>query len=90
MIAGNLQNKKAQSAHVASTNEAPEKSITTSANDYAKFTQYQESLKSQSTPIIVAFESGKSNTCMVSSSSKWVIDSGATNHMIRSYNEEEY
>ena len=43
---------------------------------------YQESLKSPSTPITVIAESGNLNKCLVSSSSsEWVIDFGATNHM---------
>ena len=49
-----------------------------SADEFAKFSQYQESLKI-STPVIALAETGK--TCLISSSNKWVIDSGATNHM---------
>ena len=43
---------------------------------------YQKSLKSASTSIPTLVESGKNNTCFISSSSTWVIDSGAINHMI--------
>ena len=50
------------------------------ANEYAKFFQYQESLKFASTPISVLSESGKPNTCLKSSSSKWVIDFEAIDH----------
>ncbi|XP_062103747.1 uncharacterized protein LOC133814853 [Humulus lupulus] len=41
-----------------------------------------ESLKSSSPSVTAIADSGKSNTCLLSSSSKWVIDSGATDHMI--------
>ena len=77
------RNQRTQSAHIASTNDAinHEKSVTISADEFAKFSQYQESLKSSSTPVTAIAESGKPNTCLVSSSSKWVIDSGATDHM---------
>ncbi|XP_071900983.1 uncharacterized protein [Coffea arabica] len=77
------RNQRTQSAHIASTNDAinHEKSVTISADEFTKFSQYQESLKSSSTPVTAIAESGKPNTCLVSSSSKWVIDSGATNHM---------
>ena len=43
--------------------------------------QYQKSLKSVSTSITTFVESGKTNTCFISSSSTWVIDSRATDHM---------
>ena len=43
---------------------------------------YQDSLRSPSTPITAISESGNLNKCLVSSSSsEWVIDSGATDHM---------
>ena len=43
---------------------------------------YQDLLRSPSTPITTIVESGNPNKCLVSSSSsKWVIDSGATDHM---------
>ena len=44
--------------------------------------QYQKSLKFVSTFITTLVESGKTNTCFISSSSTWVIDSGAIDHMI--------
>ena len=47
-----------------------------SVDEYARLTQLQEAMKIQSIP-----EPGKPNTCLVSSSLKWVIDSGATDHM---------
>ena len=43
---------------------------------------YQKSIKSASTSITTLVESGKTNTCFISSFSTWVIDSGATDHMI--------
>ncbi|XP_071933224.1 uncharacterized protein [Coffea arabica] len=78
------RNQRTQSAHIASINDAinHEKSVMISADEFAKFSQYQESLKFSSTPITTIAESGKPNTCLVFSSSKWVIDSGATDHMI--------
>ncbi len=69
------------SANLASTHETSDKSVLVSADEFAKFSQYQESLKHSSSPITAIADSGKSNTCLVSSSSKWVIDSGATDHM---------
>ena len=42
-----------------------------------------ESLKSASTPSTMLAESSKPNTCLISSSSKWVINSRATDHMTR-------
>ena len=50
-------------------------------NKRFQFVPYQKSLKSTSTPISTLAESGKTNTCFLSSSSTWVIDSGATDHM---------
>ena len=53
-----------------------------SIEEFANFFEYQEALKSSSHPIIAIPESSKPNTCLISSSSKWVIDSGATDHII--------
>ena len=47
-----------------------------------QYAHYQKSLKSASTSITTLTESGKTNTCFLSSSSTWVVDSEATNHMI--------
>jgi hypothetical protein len=79
-----LQNRtqKTHSAHIASTNDTSEKSFLISADEFVKFSQYQESLKSSFTHVPTIAESGKSNTYLISSSSKWVIDSGATDHVI--------
>ena len=54
------------------------KTILVSANEYAKFSQFQKSLKE---PISVTTFAESRKTCLFSSSNKWVIDSGATNHM---------
>ncbi|RVW60135.1 Retrovirus-related Pol polyprotein from transposon TNT 1-94 [Vitis vinifera] len=48
------------------------------AEEFSKYSQYQDALKA-STPVSALAESGK--TCLVSSSNKWIIDSGATDHM---------
>ena len=42
---------------------------------------YQKSLKSTSTSITTLVELGKTNTCFIFSSSTWIIDFGATDHM---------
>lgn len=87
-----LQNKnmKSQSALVTSTNSdigvtsvSPNsnRTVTISVEDFAKFTQYQEALKNSSQSITALAESGNSNACLLSSSNKWVVDSGATDHM---------
>ncbi|RVW83295.1 hypothetical protein CK203_039640 [Vitis vinifera] len=52
--------------------------VTMIAKEFAKYSQYQEALKA-STPVSALAESGK--TCLVSSSNKWIIDSGVTDHM---------
>ena len=46
-----------------------------------QYVNYQKSLKSASTSITTLVESVKTNICLISFSSKWVIDSGATYHM---------
>ena len=72
------QNQRLSFAHLTSTNEALDQSIQFIAKELAKFRLYQESLKSPSTPISVIVESSNPNKCLVSSSSsEWVIDSGA-------------
>ena len=76
------QNQRLQLAHVAYTNEASDQSIKFTVEELARFHLYQESLKSPSTPITAIAELGNQNKCFVSSSSsEWVIDSGATDHM---------
>ena len=50
--------------------------------ELARFQLYQDSLRSPSTLITAIDKSGKPNKCLVSSSSsEWVIDSRAINHM---------
>ena len=46
-----------------------------------KYVHYQKSLKSASTSITTLAELGKTNSCFLSSSSTWVIDSGAIDHI---------
>ena len=50
-------------------------------NKDRRFQCAHESLKSASTPKNMFAKSSKPNTCLISSSSKWVIDSGAEDHM---------
>ena len=82
-----LQNRyqKPHSTHIAATTAPPssssEKTIMVSSEEFAKFSEYQKALRSSSNSITTVAESGKPNTCLISSSSKWVIDSGATDHM---------
>ena len=77
------RNQKFQYAHITSATEASNQSVQFSAAELARFQLYQDSLRSSSTPITAIAESGDPNKCLVSSSSsEWVIDSGATDHMI--------
>ena len=46
-----------------------------------QFVHHQKSLQSASTSINTLVESGKTNTCFISSSFTWVIDYGATDQM---------
>ena len=46
-----------------------------------QFVHYHKSLKFASASITTLVESSKTNTCFISSSSTWVIDSGAIGHM---------
>ena len=50
-------------------------------NRKRRFQCVYESLKGVSTPNTMLTVLGKPNTCLISSSSKWVIHFGATNHM---------
>ena len=51
--------------------------------ELARFQLYQDLLRSPSTPITAITELGNPKKCLISSSSsKWIIDSGATYHMI--------
>ena len=76
------RNQRNLFAHVASTNEASDQSIQFTTKELARFHLYQESLKSPSTPMTAIVESSNPKQCLVSSSSsEWVIDSRATDHM---------
>ena len=76
------RNQKFRSAHIASTTEASDQSVQFSTVELARFQLYQDSLRSPSTPITAIAESSNPNKCLVSSSSsEWVINSEATNHM---------
>ncbi|XP_062090704.1 retrovirus-related Pol polyprotein from transposon RE1 isoform X1 [Humulus lupulus] len=76
-----FKNQQKHYANVANTSDAPDRSVTISADEFAKFSRYQESLQSSSPSVTAIADSGKSNACLLSTSSKWVIDSGATDHM---------
>ena len=71
------RNRRFQSAHVASASNTLEQLVVLSADAYAKL------LKPASTPTTTLAKLGKPDTCLMSSSSNWVIDSGATDHMTR-------
>ena len=58
-------------------------------NQRFQYVHYQESLKYASTSITTITKSDKTNTYLISSSSKWVIDSGVTDHMTGSFDEAE-
>ncbi|KAM6572657.1 hypothetical protein CsatA_016737 [Cannabis sativa] len=85
-----FKNRQQHSANIASTSDASDKSVLISADEFAKFSRYQETLKSSSSSVTAIADSGNSNACLLSKSSKWVIDSGATDHMTGSYDEEDY
>ena len=61
--------------------EASKAIVTIPADEYAKLLEDQETLKNSSHSVTAIAESGNPNKCLVSSTSKWVIDSGATDHM---------
>ena len=69
-----LQNRNPRKhlAHIASTNStecsSSKKTISVSADEFAKFTQYQEALKASSHHVSAIAETGKSTTCLLSSS----------------------
>ena len=70
------RNRRFEFAHVASASNTLEQSVVLSADEYAML------LKLASTPTTVLAESGKPDTCLMSSSSNRVIDSGAIDRMI--------
>ena len=67
---------------VVTTTPSSDNIVAVSADEYAEFVRYKKLLKSPSpqSPITAIAGSGKSIACL-SSSSKWVIDSGASDHM---------
>lgn len=69
-------NQRAQFAHIASTNETSNQSIMISIYEFEEFQLYQESQKYSSTHITTILDLSKLNTYLVSSSSKWIIESG--------------
>ena len=73
------RNRRFKSAHVAFASNTAEQSVMFSTDEYAKL------LKSASTPTTAIVESGKPDTCRMSFSSKWVIDSETTDHMIGNF-----
>ena len=50
-------------------------------NRNRRFSYVHESLKGVSTPSTMLAGSSKPNTCLISSSSKWVIDFGVIDHI---------
>ncbi|TYK11673.1 putative mitochondrial protein [Cucumis melo var. makuwa] len=67
---------------IASTCDILEASVTISVDEYAKFQNYQDSLQASSSSTPVASIVAPGNTkCFLTSSTKWVIDFGATAHM---------
>ncbi|KAA0043159.1 gag-pol polyprotein [Cucumis melo var. makuwa] len=61
-------------------------SVTISADEYAKFQSYQDSLQATCSSAPVASTVALGNTmCLLTSSTKWVIDSGVTAYMIGNY-----
>ena len=66
---------------MSSTSETSIHSIQISAEEFAKFQSYQETSKPSSISITAIVKPSKSNTLLVSSSSKWVIHSGALDNM---------
>ena len=76
------RNQRFSPAHIASSTEAFDQLVQFSTDELTRFYLYQKSLQYLSTPVIAIGESGNPNTCFVSSSSsEWIIDSGAIDHM---------
>lgn len=70
---------------MVSTN-ASDQAVLISADESTKFSKYQVSLKPSSTYVTAIADSCISSTCLLSTSSKWIIDSGATDHMTSNSN----
>ncbi|KAA0033068.1 gag-pol polyprotein [Cucumis melo var. makuwa] len=74
--------QQSQHAQIASTCDIPEASVTISADEYTKFQNYQDPLQASSSSTPIASTVAPGNTkCLLTSSTKWVIDSSATTHM---------
>ncbi|KAA0064014.1 gag-pol polyprotein [Cucumis melo var. makuwa] len=87
----NPQAPQVMDGNIASTCDIPEASVTISTDEYAKFQNYQDSLQASSSSTPVASTVAPGNTkCLLTSSTKWVIDSGAITHMTGSCDEEDY
>lgn len=78
-----LQNKyrKSHSAEVVATSSYSSSQQTGSVDEFDEFSQYIRASKNSSHQMTTLGGSNNTNTCLHSSSSKWVIDFGATNHM---------
>lgn len=63
------------------THTSSESSFTIPMDEYAKFIQYERTIKIHLT-LSQILQTRKSTTCLLSSSSKWVIGSNPTNHML--------
>lgn len=74
----NIVGKMIDRFKVVASISLSDKMILVSIKEFDKFNQYQKSLK-ESTCVNSFARSDKA--CLISSSNKWVIDSGATNHM---------
>ncbi|GAA0156509.1 hypothetical protein LIER_38283 [Lithospermum erythrorhizon] len=61
--------------------ENNDKKVEKSEDEFVKFTLYQDSLKGSSIPTAALVNSSNQNTCLISSSLKFIIDTGATDHM---------
>ena len=76
------RNQRFPTAHITSSTEAFDQSVQFSIDELTRFHLYQKSLQSPSTLVTAIAQSGNPNTCLVSSSSsKWVIDFVATDHI---------
>ncbi|KAH0685468.1 hypothetical protein KY290_016738 [Solanum tuberosum] len=78
-----LQNRNQQTQTITAATSSLPSTVTISADEYARLTKYQESM-----PAPALNESG--NKYLISSSSNWIIDSGAIYHMTGSYDEANY
>ncbi|CAA0822624.1 Unknown protein [Striga hermonthica] len=68
------KNQKGPSAHVVSSSDM----VTISAEEYSRLTATEK----PSSSAAVFADTGNSATCLISKGTRWVIDSGASDHMI--------